>query len=124
MFWRHKDAPSPGYPEKGVEDLYAAGTAAEWEQGKQEEEDIHLAYCEKIAGIQYQPESLQGMKETWEHVLQFMAGKLVKNKRFLKKAAVILTTNLRVSNTRPLVKDMLACLGKGFVREGVGEWPN
>jgi hypothetical protein len=29
-----------------------------------------------------------------------------------------------VSNTRPLVKDMLAGLGKGFVREGVGEWPN
>jgi hypothetical protein len=61
------------------------------------------------------------MKETWEHVLQFMAGKLVKNKSFLKKVAVILTTNLRVSNTRPLVKDMLAGLGKGFVREGVGE---
>ena len=61
------------------------------------------------------------MKETWEHVLQFMAGKLVKNKRFLKKVAVILTTNLRVSNTRPLVKAMLAGLGHGFVREGVRE---
>ena len=76
MFCKHKDASSPGYPEKGVEDLYAAGTAAEWQQGKQEEEDINLAYCEKIAGIQYQPESLQGMKETWERVLQCMACKI------------------------------------------------
>ena len=40
---------------------------------------IHpFAAGEKIAGIQYQPESLQGMRENLERVLQFMAGKKIR----------------------------------------------
>ena len=33
---------------------------------------------EKIAGILYQPESLQGMRENLERVLQFMASKKIR----------------------------------------------
>ena len=39
---------------------------------------LFLAAGEQIAGIVYQPESLQGMRENLERVLQFMASKKIR----------------------------------------------
>ena len=48
---------------------------------------------EKIAGIQYAPESLQGMRENIERILQFMAAKRIKMHQITSKE--VLEGNLK-----------------------------
>ena len=48
---------------------------------------------EKIAGIQYAPESLQGMRENIERILQFMAAKRIRMHQITSKE--VLEGNLK-----------------------------
>merc|ERR1712223_948419 len=48
---------------------------------------------EKIAGIQYAPESLQGMRENIERILQFMASKRIRMHQITSKE--VLEGNLK-----------------------------
>ena len=54
---------------------------------------IEIISGEKIAGIQYAPESLQGMRENIERILQFMASKRIKMHQITSKE--ILEGNLK-----------------------------
>ncbi len=54
---------------------------------------IEIISSEKIAGIQYRPESLQGMRENIERILQFMASKRIKMHQITSKE--ILEGNLK-----------------------------
>ena len=48
---------------------------------------------EKIAGIEYNPESLQGMRDNLDRILQFMAGKRIRMHHITSKE--ILEGNLK-----------------------------
>eukprot|EP00093_Oithona_nana_P004197 04197.XXX_42446_46436_1 [CDS] Oithona nana genome sequencing. len=54
---------------------------------------IEIISGEKIAGIQYAPESLQGMRENIERILQFMASKRIKMHQITSKE--VLEGNLK-----------------------------
>ena len=54
---------------------------------------LFITAGEKIAGIIYQPESLQGMKENLERILQFMASKKIRMHQITSKE--ILEGNLK-----------------------------
>ncbi len=54
---------------------------------------IEIISGEKIAGIQYAPESLQGMRENVERILQFMASKRIKMHQITSKE--VLEGNLK-----------------------------